>query len=236
MLLVKNPQVNQGSALQPINPSHSPRTESPAKNQVQDLKRTRSPRLLPTYKDILQNSRTVVVRQEQYSFCSLSRPSVSPPRSTARRNPYTDPENHIWSPQYTDLDKPETPAINPSYIPVPKRSRLPFTPSNDPVLDDSERELQAKAKRLARFRDEKICVQVKLMEERNMKPLDLNLAALSARCSKDLELNLAKSLLCEIGQCTTAYPYNQLFGALVLKNYEMQDATLLSWNLMYIVD
>ncbi|CAI9294144.1 unnamed protein product [Lactuca saligna] len=60
--------------------------------------------------------------------------------------------------------------------------------------------------------------EVKLMEERNMKPLDLNLAALSARCSKDLELHLAKSLLCEMGQCTTAYPYNQLFGALVSKN------------------
>nr|KAJ0217592.1 hypothetical protein LSAT_V11C300130970 [Lactuca sativa] len=50
--------------------------------------------------------------------------------------------------------------------------------------------------------------------------------ALSARCSKDLELNFAKSLLSEMGQCTTAYPYNQLFGALVLKNYERQDATL----------
>ncbi|CAI9266797.1 unnamed protein product [Lactuca saligna] len=59
--------------------------------------------------------------------------------------------------------------------------------------------------------------QLKLMEERNMKPLDLNLAALSAR---DLELNLAKSLLSEMGQYTTVYPYNQLFGALVLKNYE----------------
>ncbi|KAL7587053.1 hypothetical protein Lser_V15G39723 [Lactuca serriola] len=41
--------------------------------------------------------------------------------------------------------------------------------------------------------------QVKLMEERNMKPLDSNLAALSARCSKDLELNLAKSFLNEMG-------------------------------------
>nr|KAJ0198983.1 hypothetical protein LSAT_V11C600301890 [Lactuca sativa] len=41
-------------------------------------------------------------------------------------------------------------------------------------------------------------------------------------------LNLAKSLLSEMGQCTTAYPYNQLFGALVLKNYERQDETLLS--------
>ncbi|CAI9296867.1 unnamed protein product [Lactuca saligna] len=55
---------------------------------------------------------------------------------------------------------------------------------------------------------------VKLMEERNMKPLDSNLAALSARCSKDLELNLTKSFLSEMGQ----------------------DATLLSWNLMYRVD
>ncbi|CAI9262275.1 unnamed protein product [Lactuca saligna] len=81
-----------------------------------------------------------------------------------------------------------------------------------------------------------IYIEVKLMEERNKKPLDLNLAALSTTCSKDLELNLAKSLLSEIGQCTTAYPYNQLFGALVSKNYERQDATLLSWNLMYIVD
>ncbi|CAI9259320.1 unnamed protein product [Lactuca saligna] len=79
-------------------------------------------------------------------------------------------------------------------------------------------------------------VRVKLMEERNMKPLDSNLAALSARCSKDLELNLDKSFLSEMGQCTTTYPYNQLLGALVLKNYERQDATLLSWNLMYIVD
>nr|KAJ0225343.1 hypothetical protein LSAT_V11C100046240 [Lactuca sativa] len=78
--------------------------------------------------------------------------------------------------------------------------------------------------------------QVNLMEERNMKPLDLNLAALSARCSKDLDLNLAKSLLSEMGQCTIVYSYNQLFGALVLKNYERQDATLLGWNLMYIVD
>ncbi|CAI9287403.1 unnamed protein product [Lactuca saligna] len=78
-------------------------------------------------------------------------------------------------------------------------------------------------------------VHVKLMEERNMKPLYLNLAALSARCSKDLELNLAKSLLSEMGQCATAYPYNQLFGALVLKNYERQDTTLLSWNLIFLV-
>ncbi|CAI9284843.1 unnamed protein product [Lactuca saligna] len=78
--------------------------------------------------------------------------------------------------------------------------------------------------------------KVKLMEERNMKPLDSNLAALSARCSKDLKLNLAKSFLSEMGQSTTPYPYNRLLGAVVLKNYEKQDATLISWNLMYRVD
>ncbi|CAI9297465.1 unnamed protein product [Lactuca saligna] len=68
-------------------------------------------------------------------------------------------------------------------------------------------------------RDESRCAQkhkevweeyrkVKLMEERNMKPLDSNLATLSTRCSKDLELNLSKSVLSEMGQCVTAYPYS----------------------------
>ncbi|KAL7608570.1 hypothetical protein Lser_V15G10048 [Lactuca serriola] len=84
--------------------------------------------------------------------------------------------------------------------------------------------------------EHQMVLQVKLMEERNMKPLDSNLAALSARCIKDLELNLAKSFLSEMGQCTTTYLYNQLLGALVLKNYERQDATLHSWNLMHKVD
>ncbi|CAI9267804.1 unnamed protein product [Lactuca saligna] len=65
---------------------------------------------------------------------------------------------------------------------------------------------------------------------------ELELALLYMRKLLESKLNLAKSLLSDMGQCTTAYPYNQLFGALVLKNYERQDATLLSWNLMYIVD
>nr|KAJ0197228.1 hypothetical protein LSAT_V11C700355680 [Lactuca sativa] len=62
-------------------------------------------------------------------------------------------------------------------------------------------------------RDESRCAQkykevwaeyrkVKLMEERNMKPLDSNLATLSTRCNKDLELNLSKSFLSEMGQCS----------------------------------
>ncbi|CAI9299223.1 unnamed protein product [Lactuca saligna] len=42
---------------------------------------------------------------------------------------------------------------------------------------------------------------------------ELELALLYMRKLLESELNLAKSLLSEIGQCTTAYPYNQLFGA-----------------------
>ncbi|CAI9301717.1 unnamed protein product [Lactuca saligna] len=57
---------------------------------------------------------------------------------------------------------------------------------------------------------------------------ELELALLYMRKLLESELNLAKSLLSEMGQCTTTYPYNQQFGALVLKNYERQDATLLS--------
>ncbi|KAK1425019.1 hypothetical protein QVD17_20361 [Tagetes erecta] len=147
-----------------------------AKTQLQDLKRTRSPPpLLPTYKDVLQHSTTAV-----------GRPSESPPKLSTR------PSSHVWNPAYNDLDKPAT---NPSEIPVPKRTRLPFAsdrgndsahddterpsvspprlstrpnsnvwtrPYTDPGLrgnnsvrdDDAERELQAKVKRLARFRDE----------------------------------------------------------------------------------
>ncbi|CAI9264117.1 unnamed protein product [Lactuca saligna] len=41
-------------------------------------------------------------------------------------------------------------------------------------------------------------LKVKFMEERNMKPLDLNLPSLSARCHKDLELNLALSAFSQI--------------------------------------
>ncbi|KAL4579053.1 hypothetical protein LXL04_015188 [Taraxacum kok-saghyz] len=52
-----------------------------------------------------------------------------------------------------------------------------------------------------------------MMQKRNMKPLDSTLAALSARCSKDLELNLAELFLNEIIHCKTPYPYNQLLEA-----------------------
>ncbi|KVH89650.1 hypothetical protein Ccrd_008353, partial [Cynara cardunculus var. scolymus] len=54
------PEGHRSPALSPIIPSRNPGTEFPAKIQLQDLKRTRSPPLLSTDKELLQNSRTVV--------------------------------------------------------------------------------------------------------------------------------------------------------------------------------
>lgn len=64
----------------------------------------------------------------------MSRPSVSPPRLRARPNSHADSKNQVWVSPYADLDKPEAPAPNPSDIPVLKRSRSPFSASNDPGL------------------------------------------------------------------------------------------------------
>lgn len=176
------PEDHRSPALSPIIPSRNPGTEFPAKIQVQDLKRTRSPPLLSTDKELLQNSRTVVgshsvplrTKSPPHIYqknlpgkgfgpsSETKRSSVSPPRLSTRLNSHADPESHVWSPPPADFYKPEAPTTNPSDIPVPKRSRLPFPASTDPALrmnnsvvhDDTERELQAKAKRLARFKDE----------------------------------------------------------------------------------
>lgn len=67
-----------------------------------------------------------------FLYVLLCRPSVSPPKLSTR------PSSHVWTPAYNDLDKPET---NPSELPVPKRTRLPFASDrgNDSVHDDTER-------------------------------------------------------------------------------------------------
>lgn len=75
---------------------------------------------------------------EHFSFCYIYRPSVSPPKLNTR------PNSHVWTPSYADLDKPEEPATNPSDLPVPKRTRLPFSTNpglrgNNSVHDDTER-------------------------------------------------------------------------------------------------
>lgn len=161
---------NQRPAVPTVVPSRYPATEFPAKTQVQDLKRTRSPPPIATYKAVLQNSTTAVGShpvpqitkspprnlpgQQFGSSSETKRPSVSPPRLIKGHN------SHVWTPPFVDLDKPEEPATNQTDLPVSKRSRLPFPVdpglrgNDSSVHDDTERELQAKAKRLARFRDE----------------------------------------------------------------------------------
>ncbi|KAL8216377.1 hypothetical protein R6Q57_023214 [Mikania cordata] len=118
------PEGHQSLAVLPNLSSHIRGTEFPA-TQAQDLKRTRSPSSVSTYKDGLQNSTT-----------NVTRPSVSSPRLNTR------PSSHVWTPPYTDLDNPAT---NPSELPVTKRTRLPFSTDlglqgNKPVhVVDAER-------------------------------------------------------------------------------------------------
>ncbi|MBA0550393.1 hypothetical protein Golob_021344 [Gossypium lobatum] len=54
---------------------------------------------------------------------------------------------------------------------------------------------------------------LKLMEERNLKPHDSTLAALSVQCSKALELDLAEALLEQVCECPYPYPFNAFLEA-----------------------
>lgn len=54
---------------------------------------------------------------------------------------------------------------------------------------------------------------LKLMQQKNLKPLDLTLAALSISCSKGLELDLAEAFLNQMAKCERPYPYNALLKA-----------------------
>ncbi|KAI3730047.1 hypothetical protein L6452_18723 [Arctium lappa] len=54
---------------------------------------------------------------------------------------------------------------------------------------------------------------LKLMQQKNLKPLDSTLAALSISCSKGLELDLAETFLNQIAKCERPYPYNALLKA-----------------------
>lgn len=51
------------------------------------------------------------------------------------------------------------------------------------------------------------------MEERNLKPHDSTLAALSVQCSKALELDLAEALLEQVCECPYPYPFNAFLEA-----------------------
>ncbi|KAI3745110.1 hypothetical protein L1987_58212 [Smallanthus sonchifolius] len=104
------------------------------------------------------------------------RPSVSPLRLSTR------PSSHVWTPPHTALDKPAT---IPSELPVPKRTRLPF--STDLGLrgnnsdDVAEREMQAKAKRLTRFRDELSQPEPSDTVNRNQKPQQADFLGMDRR-------------------------------------------------------
>ncbi|KAK2982707.1 hypothetical protein RJ640_016369 [Escallonia rubra] len=92
------------------------------------------------------------------------RPSLSPPRMDFRsssRSSGPESRSHRLSPPpaRVDAEAAKTKSMN---FPAPKRTRSPSLPSSDQIYqgnsysaeDDDERESQAKAKRLARFKDE----------------------------------------------------------------------------------
>ncbi|XP_038891506.1 SAC3 family protein B isoform X2 [Benincasa hispida] len=91
----------------------------------------------------------------RYAQTNLQRPSTSPPRSFSRTN------THEVVGSMRNIDAESVGTGSPS-VPVPKRTRSLALPSSDqvsggnshPTHDDTERERLAKAKRLARFKDE----------------------------------------------------------------------------------
>lgn len=56
-------------------------------------------------------------------------------------------------------------------------------------------------------------LQLKVMQQSNLKPYDSTLATLSMGCSKVLELDLAESLLDQISKCSYPHPYNAFLAA-----------------------
>lgn len=56
-------------------------------------------------------------------------------------------------------------------------------------------------------------LQLKVMQQRDLKPYDSTLATLSVGCSKVLELDLAESLLDQMSECPNPYPYNAFLAA-----------------------
>ncbi|XP_057476321.1 SAC3 family protein B-like isoform X1 [Actinidia eriantha] len=134
-------------------PNDSRNTFATKNRDVQVLKRTRSP---PANEVSLENS--------HFSRNDSKRRSASPPRLGTRSNTLSkalDSEIPRFSLPSSQSIADKAAATKPSNFPVPKRTRSPPLPSTDQVFqgssstqDDVERELQAKAKRLARFKVE----------------------------------------------------------------------------------
>ncbi|KAK6116789.1 hypothetical protein DH2020_049522 [Rehmannia glutinosa] len=54
---------------------------------------------------------------------------------------------------------------------------------------------------------------LKVMQQKNMKPYDSTLAAISVSCSRGLELDLAETFLAQISKCHLTYPFNAFLEA-----------------------
>ncbi|XP_057959584.1 SAC3 family protein B isoform X2 [Malania oleifera] len=118
---------------------------------VQSTKRARSPPL-PSANEVLQKNSHL---QQNES----TRPSLSPHRLGTRTNDvFSNPESQIpQRPSLSSNNGDGTATTKLSSFPVTKRTRSPPLTSSNQVVspeDGAERELQAKAKRLARFKDE----------------------------------------------------------------------------------
>lgn len=72
-------------------------------------------------------------------------------------------------------------------------------------------------------------MQLKLMQERNLKPYDSAFATVSAGCSKVLELDLAEALLDQISESKNAYAFNAFLAAcdtLVSSSFKKNEMSL----------
>lgn len=118
-------------------------------------KRTRPPSLPSTNGAPLENS--------VFSLDGQKSPTTSPPKLRANNSPQRgqDFPSKRQSSTPGEYDNPEVIASKPKHFPVAKRSKIPSSSTPDQGFrrdpdsaDEIERELQAKAKRLARFKEE----------------------------------------------------------------------------------
>ncbi|KAJ7980171.1 SAC3 family protein like [Quillaja saponaria] len=132
--------------------SSGSRRNSPTESDiVQVSKRTRSPSS-PSANENLQ---------EIFSGKDFKRPSISPPRLGSRSNVLNSGPNEQFYQKSLPSTVSEAAVTKPVSSGVPKRTRSPPLSTNHVLQgntistqEDSERELQAKAKRLARFKVE----------------------------------------------------------------------------------
>lgn len=69
-------------------------------------------------------------------------------------------------------------------------------------------------------------MQLKKMQQKNLKPYDSTLASLSITCSKALQLDLAEAFLNQISECLYPNPYNASCNQLVSSNVKVQNKVM----------